>query len=146
MSAVDRLPRAGLALEKRALAYPEAALEHPWGHHAVKVRGKAFAFLGGSRGALSLSVKLPDSSIAALSFPFASPTEYGLGKSGWVTARFEAKAAVPIELLASWIDESYRAIAPKKLVLQLDAAPGHTGRVRPGSSFDPSDVHPLRRK
>jgi predicted DNA-binding protein (MmcQ/YjbR family) len=115
-AAPDRLPRAGLALKKRALAYPEAYEEHPWGHHAIKVKGKAFVFLGGNGGSLSLSVKLPGSSIVALSFPFASPTEYGLGKSGWVTARFAPKAAVPVELLAEWIDESYRAIAPKRLV------------------------------
>ena len=57
--------------------------------------------------------------VSALSFPFASPTEYGLAKSGWVTARFAAKVNVPIELLAQWIDESYRAIAPKKLVASL---------------------------
>ncbi len=112
----DRLPRAGLALKKRALAYPETYEEHPWGHHAIKVKGKAFVFFGGNGGALSLSVKLPGSSIVALSFPFASPTEYGLGKSGWVTARFAPKASVPLELLAEWIDESYRAIAPKRLV------------------------------
>jgi hypothetical protein len=29
---------------------------------------------------------------------------------------------VPTELLGSWLDESYRAIAPKKLVAQLPPA------------------------
>jgi hypothetical protein len=28
---------------------------------------------------------------------------------------------VPVELLKLWIDESYRAIAPKRLVAELDA-------------------------
>ncbi len=120
----DRLTREGLALKKRALAFPEAYEEHPWGHHAIKVKKKAFVFMGsnGRGGGLSLSVKLPDSSIVALSFPFASPTEYGLGKSGWVTARFEKKATIPVELLAGWIEESYCAIAPKKLSAGISGA------------------------
>jgi hypothetical protein len=61
----------------------------------------------------------------ALSLPFASPTGYGLGKSGWVTARFAAKDKPPLEMLRKWIEESYRAVAPKELVKLLDqAAPG----------------------
>lgn len=102
-------------LRALALAYPEAVEEFPWGHTAVKVRGKAFLFMGGEPGTLSLSCKLPASHGAALLLPFASPTGYGLGKSGWVTAVFPIEAALPIPLLAEWIDESYRAVAPKKL-------------------------------
>jgi predicted DNA-binding protein (MmcQ/YjbR family) len=104
-----------------ALGFPEAHEDHPWGHIAVKVRGKAFVFLGGERGAkeLSLSVKLPQSRDMAADLPFAEPTGYGLGKSGWVTARFEKVSDVPVDLLEAWIDESYRAIAPKKLVKEL---------------------------
>ena len=49
----------------------------------------------------------------ALKLPFASPTEYGLGKSGWVTVRLPRKARLPVDILKLWIDESYRAIAPK---------------------------------
>jgi hypothetical protein len=71
---------------------------------------------------LSLSMKLPITGKHALTLPFASPTGYSLGKSGWVTARFDASADVPIEMLAGWIDESFRAIAPRKLVAQLDAS------------------------
>jgi len=109
------------ALRDYALEYPEAHEDHPWGHIAVKVRGKAFVFLGGEKGAkeLSLSVKLPQSRDMAVDLPFAEPTGYGLGKSGWVTARFEKVGDVPVDLLKAWIDESYRAIAPKKLVKQL---------------------------
>jgi predicted DNA-binding protein (MmcQ/YjbR family) len=57
----------------------------------------------------------------ALTLPFASATRYGLGKSGWVSAKFAADEEIPTQLLLEWIDESYRAIAPKKLVAQLDA-------------------------
>ena len=35
-------------------------------------------------------------------------------------ARFTAKEAAPLELMCEWIDESYRAVAPKKLSRLLD--------------------------
>ena len=73
---------------------------------------------------LGLSVKLPGSASFALGLPFASPTAYGLGKSGWVTARFALREKPPVDLLKQWIDESYRAIAPKRLVASLDAPSG----------------------
>jgi hypothetical protein len=70
---------------------------------------------------LNLSVKLPSTGWEALMLPFAKPTGYGLGKSGWVSAEFQLSDRPPLRLLKSWIDESYRAIAPKKLVATLEA-------------------------
>ena len=62
--------------------------------------------------------------VGALLLPFAEPTGYGLGKSGWVSARFEGTSP-PLPVLCRWIDESYRAIAPKTLVKALpEAGPG----------------------
>jgi len=111
-----------LELRDYAITFPETTEDHPWGHRAIKVKGKSFLFLGGEKNSaeLSLSVKLPDSRDVALDLPFAEPTGYGLGKSGWVTARFDKVAGIPIDLLKGWIAESYRAIAPKKLVKALD--------------------------
>ena len=83
------------------------------------MRKKVFVFLGSNAEGLHLSMKLPESNITALDRPFTEPTHYGLGKSGWVTARFGVDEEAPVELLRGWIDESYRAIAPKKLVAQL---------------------------
>jgi predicted DNA-binding protein (MmcQ/YjbR family) len=108
-------------LRRAALAYAEAIEEFPWGHSAFKVRRKTFVFLAADKEGLSMSAKLPSSRRSALTLPFASPTEYGLGKSGWVTARFSSSERVPVDILAEWIDESYRAIAPKKLASTLDA-------------------------
>jgi len=119
MGATGRLTREGTALRKFALSYPEATEHMPWGHHAIKVKGKSFLFLAADAETFSLSAKLPSSGGVALKLPFASPTEYGLGRSGWVTARFPRGARVPLDVLRLWVDESYRAIAPKRLVARL---------------------------
>ena len=108
-------------LRKAALAYPDAVEEFPWGDRVAKVRGKIFVFLGQGERELHFTAKLPRSHQAALSFPFASPTGYGLGKAGWVSAQFLSERDVPVDMLLEWLDESYRAIAPKTLVKQLDA-------------------------
>ena len=108
------------ALAEFALRYPGAHEEHPWDHIAIKVKGKMFLILGGTDEELSITCKLPSSGRMALALPFASPTGYGLGKSGWVTAQFGPADAVPIDRMNEWIDESYRAVAPKKLVAELD--------------------------
>ncbi|HZU53685.1 MAG TPA: MmcQ/YjbR family DNA-binding protein [Holophagaceae bacterium] len=109
------LSRAGASLRKRAAAYPEVHEDFPWGESAFKVRGKTFLFLRAEEGSLSLSLKLPDSADAARMLPFAEPTGYGLGRSSWITARFGPKDAPPLDLLLEWLEESYRAVAPKKL-------------------------------
>ena len=108
------------ALRGHALAHPEATETHPWGHSAIKVKGKTFVFLFEEAGKVSLSCKLGDSHAEALLLPFAEPTGYGLGKSGWITGSFAAGERVPVDLFEGWITESYRAVAPKKLVQVLD--------------------------
>ena len=117
-----RRPEAAL-LRAFALGLPEAYEEFPWGERVAKVKGKVFVFLGVDGDELGLSVKLPRSGMLALSLPFASPTGYRLGRAGWVTARFGKRQKAPVDLLRAWIDESYRAIAPKKLVAALSAPP-----------------------
>ncbi|MBK8230760.1 MAG: MmcQ/YjbR family DNA-binding protein [Candidatus Eisenbacteria bacterium] len=119
------------ALRKRALAYPEAHEDHPWGEIAIKVRGKVFLFLGSSAEAVSFSLKLPQSAFSALLFEFTAPTGYGLGKSGWVSAKFPMELAPPLELIEEWIDESYRAVAPKALVKLLGGPDGVTNAGSP---------------
>ncbi|MDQ2971163.1 MAG: MmcQ/YjbR family DNA-binding protein [Acidobacteriota bacterium] len=112
------------ALRAFALALPGAHEDFPWGERVAKVGAKVFLFLGkgAEKGGLSLAMKLPDSAADALELPFTEPTGYGLGKSGWVTASFEPGDSIPLDLLTAWIEESYRTIAPKKLVAELGAA------------------------
>jgi predicted DNA-binding protein (MmcQ/YjbR family) len=117
-----RQQRQAAELKALALAFPGAFEDHPWGDTVVKVNKKIFVFLGssGPTDRLSLSVKLPDSSDEALTMPFTSPTGYSLGRAGWVTARFEPGDSVPFDILCDWLEESYRTVAPKKLVAELD--------------------------
>ncbi len=119
MAKRNPLKAAEASLRKVALGYPQATEDFPWGHRAFKIKGKMFLILSFDKEIFNVTLKLPDTGKQALKLPFAQPTGYGLGKSGWVTASFGAKEAVPLELLEDWIDESYRAIAPKKLVVTL---------------------------
>jgi len=110
------------AIRRIALAYPSTREDHPWGETAFKVKDKAFIFMRCDEDGLSIGMKLPQSNAEALDYSFCEPTHYGLGKSGWVTATFSPTDKVPMDLLEPWIDESFRAVAPKTLVKQIDGA------------------------
>jgi predicted DNA-binding protein (MmcQ/YjbR family) len=111
------------ALKKFAAARPGAWEDHPWGETVYKIGKKVFVFLGHSDSGYGLSCKLPESSEAAVTmFSWAEPTGYGLGKSGWVSARFEKSQHVPVDMLKEWIDESYQAVAPKRRPLDTRKA------------------------
>jgi predicted DNA-binding protein (MmcQ/YjbR family) len=105
-----------------ALRYPDVREDHPWGESAFKVKDKVFVFTNVSKDALHVTVKLPRSREFALEcHAFTKPTGYGLGKAGWITAEFGAKDKPPLDILEAWIDESFRAIAPKKVVEAKEA-------------------------
>ncbi|HEU4729527.1 MAG TPA: MmcQ/YjbR family DNA-binding protein [Kofleriaceae bacterium] len=129
--AAGPLARAEAELRAHALAKPGATEHFPWGVRAIKVRGKVFLFLRGEPGQLLLTTKLPGSGQVALLLPFAEPTGYGLGKAGWVSARFSAEDDPPVDLLCAWIDESYRAVAPAQL-LRAASAQAATSERAPG--------------
>jgi predicted DNA-binding protein (MmcQ/YjbR family) len=118
--------RVGAALRKKALGYPGVHEDFPWGERALKVNKKVFLFMHYDASHLSLSVKLPASHGAALMFPFAEPTGYGLGKAGWVTARFSRGSRPPLKLLIAWLAESYRAVAPAKLAAEAAQSPSRS--------------------
>jgi len=101
-----------------ALSLPEVTEEHPWGEDVAKVRGKIFVFLG-SPGSRRMTVKLEESHAHALSIDGAERTGYGLGDSGWVTVPLRAQG-VNVALLRDWVEESYRIVAPKRLLAELD--------------------------
>ncbi|MEU9124845.1 MmcQ/YjbR family DNA-binding protein [Streptomyces sp. NPDC048506] len=107
-----------------ALGLPGAVEEFPWGDSVVKVNKKVFVFLGVADGShpLSVTMKLraPEAHAHALSAPGAKPAGYGLGASGWVQVPLEGEGAPSAELLCDWAEESYRVIAPKRLIAELD--------------------------
>ncbi len=110
-------------MREYALTFPESHEDNPWEHIAIKVRKKTFVFLGGhkdSDGKFSMTVKLPVSAEMAATLPYVEPAGYGLGRSGWVTVKCAAKDKADPEMFREWIEQSYRAVAPKTLVKQLD--------------------------
>jgi predicted DNA-binding protein (MmcQ/YjbR family) len=110
-------------LRKRLLDYalgmPGAWIDHPWGEDVIKVGKKVVVFFGIPSNDPGMSVKLPASQPMALAQPGVVETGYGLGKAGWVSVHFE-EAGLSYELLREWIDESYRAVAPKKLLASAE--------------------------
>ena len=107
-------------LRDYALGFPETTEAFPWGESAFKVKGKTFVFMRADPNDLSFSVKLAKSRKKALALSNSEPTHYGLGAKGWVTLRPTAKTS--LELLLSFVDESYRAIAPKRVLAKLESS------------------------
>ena len=125
------------------LAYPGAHTKSPWpGHLDLAVKDKTFAYLSIEGEPFKISCKLPESCTMALSLPFTEPTGYGLGKSGWVSAHFPEGEKLPVDLLKAWIDESYRAQAPKKLVAALDG--GENGKEKKPAKQLPAKQAPAK--
>ena len=151
-----RLPSDAALKELRAfgLAYPGAHTKSPWpGHLDLAVNDKTFAYLSLEGEPLGISCKLPRSRDMALMLPFCTLAGYGLGKSGWVAAKLGPNDEVPVDVFKAWIDESYRAQAPKKLIKELDgrgggaaaAAPPTTkARKKPTRSASPARSRPSR--
>ena len=112
---------ANLAEDARAFAasLPEAWEDHPWGESVFKVGKKVFVFFGvpDPERSFGLTVKLPESNAQALALPWVVPAGYGLDRGGWVSAT--PPDDIPFDLVAEWIEESYRAVAPRRLAAQL---------------------------
>ena len=64
-------------------------------------------------------MKLDESLEAALGLDGAEPVGYGLGKAGWVNVPLKGRSPA-IGVLQDWVEESYRRVAPKTLVRELD--------------------------
>lgn len=107
-------------IRELAAAYPEAEHTTILGDHEVyRVKEKVYLWLSELEdGGTYVQVKLKDSQQVALLLPFTALPGYGMGKWGWVEARFP-KGEAQLPLIAQWIDESYRHTAPKKLLKLL---------------------------
>jgi predicted DNA-binding protein (MmcQ/YjbR family) len=121
------LARTAARLRGFALGLPGAWEDFPWEEDMVaKVGKKIFAFLGQAEVGeeYRISLKLPESAEQALALGCCEPTGYGLGRAGWVTVDVGAADCPPVEVLLDWVEESYRTVAPKTLVRELDARGG----------------------
>ena len=106
-----------------AATFPEAWEDHPWDHTVFKVGKKIFVFFGGAASpddVLSITVKLPISYEMALTLPYMSPAGHGLWKGGWAALHQHDGDDIDLATIRGWIVQSYRAVAPKKLVKLLD--------------------------
>src|SRR5688500_7029586 len=75
-------------LREVALAFHEAYAEQPWGEWVAKVSRKIFLFMGIQDRHLYITTKLPVTGPSLLMEPDVTPTGYGLGRSGWLTAKY----------------------------------------------------------
>ena len=104
-------------LRERALALPETNEGTSCVNRAFKVRKKNFLFVGEKEDKVRVMVKLADSLDTAQAL---DDERIDVGKTGWVTMNFHPAEALDLEMLSAWVVESYRTLAPKMLVKQLD--------------------------
>jgi len=110
-------------LSRRALRLPGAAEDIACAGTSLECRtitagGKTFLFLPKTEIRLKLRDSLPEAEALAA----AEPETYRVGAHGWVTIRLsiaEAAADPALDRLERWLVESFRLIAPRKLVAQL---------------------------
>ncbi len=130
---------------RTALRHPESYLESPWGHLVVKVNKKIWAFIDDRPDGLHVGLKLKQSNVHVLEESWAVAMGYGMGKHGWVSMTFGRDHAVPFERVVHWLDESYRNVAPKRLLEGLPqegvgAAPETAPPEPPEPEVDPDDL------
>ena len=108
------------ALRTLALQYPECEEGIACKGTAIecttfKARSKAFLFVARADVRIKLRESLPEAAKLAVK----EPGRYTVGTSGWVKVTFSGDEPLPLDILTRWIDESYRLLAPKKLLALL---------------------------
>ena len=68
---------------------------------------------------MSIGIKLPESADGVLMMDHTAKMGYNLGKSGWIHASCPPSSPAPIDLIEDWIEKNYRAVAPKKFIVQI---------------------------
>ncbi|HJV08407.1 MAG TPA: MmcQ/YjbR family DNA-binding protein [Acidimicrobiales bacterium] len=121
------------ALRAFALGLPAAEEDFPWGETAIKVRvkpgippwrnegvyGPMFLWMGQRDASQpAVCVKLTRSYEEAVAVAGATRTTIsGLGQWGWLTVPL---SQVDVPLASDWVEESYRNVAPKRFLAELD--------------------------
>lgn len=81
---------------------------------SFKTGKKAFLYIGEQGGRYKAMFKLKQSLPEAAQLAEAKPSNYEVGKHGWVTARFTTEDPMPAALWQRWLDESYDLSLPAK--------------------------------
>jgi hypothetical protein len=122
---IDRAVRQWDRVREFALSFPNAFEDFPWGVPVVKVATGSkwpplFVWLGAREAdAHGVYVNLTDSYEQAVAIAGAFPTATsGVGRWGRLTVPLPVKN---LDLLLDWVDESYRNVAPQRLVALLDS-------------------------
>lgn len=106
------------ALRAHALRFPETSEGTSCVNRAFKVRKKNFVFIGEKADNVRVMVRLKDSAEAAAGL---GDPRVVVGKTGWATLNFAPDDAPDLALMQAWIDESFRALAPKTVLKAWDA-------------------------
>ena len=100
------------------MSYPEVQESSACTRISFKVRKKGVIFVGEKN--YDIMVKLDTSLQQVIELQQKHPKNYTIGKHGWVTIVIDGEGAPTFATIKKWIDESYRLLAPKKLVATLD--------------------------
>lgn len=108
------------ALRDHALSFPGVNESDSCVKRAFRARTKGFLFLGEKPDSYNVMLKLGDSVDEAVGLTEERSERWSVGKFNWVTMHFDNDEVPPDGLLERWIEESYRLLAPKKLLAELD--------------------------
>ena len=101
------------AILQKARSYADIEEGQSCSQTSFKVKTKAFLYIGEQGGRYKAMFKLKGSLAEAEALAQEQPSNYEVGKFGWVTTRFSAEEAMPDERWQTWLDESYQLAAPK---------------------------------
>jgi hypothetical protein len=117
------LPR----LRRLCLAYPDAHEVEAWGEPTFRVRNKLFVMFaspnthhGGGRAAVWCKATRENQAWMVQGFPDRYFVPPYVGVNGWIGVYLDRET--DWEELGRIVTDSYRAVAPKKLVAVFDAA------------------------
>jgi hypothetical protein len=109
------------AFRRLALSLPEAHEKETWGEATFRVRDKIFATLGPDGVDAGLKASLEAQAALVNSAPEVFSIAHYTGRYGWIGVKL---ARVDDDELRELVIESWRLIAPKKLVAAFDAGAG----------------------
>lgn len=106
-----------------ALKFPESSEGSSCVNRAFKAGGKNFVFVGetsvGGTPETNIRLKLRDSIPEISQLAKTDPERWQVADNGWAMLRFAPDEPPPTKDLKRWITESFRLLAPKKIVAQM---------------------------